>query len=583
MQEDSAGLNQPIKQGEAPSASTTPFRVLIYSRVSSHNQAQHGQSIEAQPEALKSFASALGWLVVGEVSDPGRTGRTSDREGFQTLLSALKHHRPDAVLVTRLSRFMRNARLTLNAVHEMREMGVALICKDEPIDTRQRGLADLFLAILATMAEWESDRLSEYAKETRQRLIAKGRLPSGRPPYGYTYDKEAGVLVPDEDRAEVVKLIFSLYTSGRMGMHSIRRELAARAIPSPIGNKTWNSNTVNKVLSDTTYVGRHALGVKATAIVEDDVFERAQALRKSNKHLHPPRRDPWPLQGRLKCAVCGSSLQCEYSRNHRYYRCPGRTVTSKYYLETGSRCPMKGLRADRVEEELLGVICNSMLKPDNFATALERTIAELRSTIHDLERDVEPLEQALSEVDEELRRIERSWIKGRLPDEELRGMERDAEARRERIQAQLDALGAGDIEELERTRGLIRAAEASHEMARTTGGTWWNHSEAPPMWFTDVLVPQGWPSGEFVEGGGIEEAVYDTFPDLDPRHVSKTLTEALNRLQAEVWARPGELQLKGTIDLKVPSSDDTPIPGHMLKSGGDAHALDNPSTSSPRT
>lgn len=113
-------------------------------------------------------------------------------------MSSLKRHRPDAVLVTRLSRFMRNARLTLNAVHELREMGVALICKDEPINTRQRGLSDLFLAILATMAEWASDKLSEYAIETRQRLTAKGRLP-------------AGVLVMDKGKADVVRLIFSLF------------------------------------------------------------------------------------------------------------------------------------------------------------------------------------------------------------------------------------------------------------------------------------------------------------------------------------------------------------------------------------
>ena len=104
-----------------------------------------------------------------------------------------RESRPDAVAVTRLSRFMRNARLTLNAVHEPRGLAVALICKDEPIDTRQRGVADMLLAMLATMAKWESERLSEYAKATRQRFIARGRWPGGkallRPNFQGTWSK----------------------------------------------------------------------------------------------------------------------------------------------------------------------------------------------------------------------------------------------------------------------------------------------------------------------------------------------------------------------------------------------------------
>ena len=35
--------------------------------------------------------------------------------------------------LTGLSRFMRNARLTLHAVHELGDIGVALTYKDEPI------------------------------------------------------------------------------------------------------------------------------------------------------------------------------------------------------------------------------------------------------------------------------------------------------------------------------------------------------------------------------------------------------------------------------------------------------------------
>ena len=246
---------------------------------------------------------------------------------------------------------------------------------------------------------------------------------------------------------------------------------------------------------------------------------------------------------------------------------------------------MTGLRANEVEEKLLAVICDAMLKPENFAAALEKSINEMRTITADLERETAPFEQAISDGNEELKRIERSWIRERLPEDELLGLEKDAQARLERLQAQLDAVCTEDLEELERTRGLIRDAERSLEMADSAQDGWWSHPEAPPLWFTDVLVPPGWPSGESVQEELPTGCAYYTFPPIEPDHIAKTLTEALNRLQAEVWAGPGELQLKGTVDLTVPSSGDTCIPGALLKTkdSQDSHALDNLSTSSPRT
>ena len=413
----------------------------------------------------------------------------------------------------------------------------------------------------------------------------EGRLPSGKPPFGYIYDKAAGKLIIDGDKAKIVRLIYYLYTDRRMGMHTIGVELAARAIKSPTGNNLWNTATLVKILSNATYIGLHPLGVEAPPIIEQSVFDRAQTLRRSNKQLHPPRKDPWPMQGRLKCATCGSTLQCEYSRGHRYYRCSGRTTRSKYFLQTGKRCDLKGLKAELVEEQLLAVLCNAMLKPDNFARALERSIDELRSKVTDLERDAGPLSQALREADEELRRVERAWIKGRLSDVELAELERDAEARRERIQFQLDAIDTGDLEDLERTRSLIGAAQTSLEMARTADTNWWSHPEAPPMWFTDVLTPPGWPSGDFVDGDTPENSVYDTLPPIDPDHTARTLTEALDRLQAEIWAKPASLEVRGLIKVAVPDGDGIPVP-RLRKpkdNGVSAQALTGSSTGSPRT
>ena len=358
------------------------FRVLVYSRVSSPQQAQTGHSIKDQPEALRSYAKAQGWRVVGECTDPGKTGRNADRDGFKALMDSIKSLRPDGVVVTRLSRFMRNARLTLNAVHEMRGLGVALICQDEPIDTRQRGIGDMFLAILATMAEWESDRLSEYAKGTRQRLIAKGRWPAGKTPFGYRLDKPTGELVVIEEQAEVVRRIFRLYTERGIGMGAIVKELAAHAVPSPTGKPVWGVNVVRGILTNGVYSGRHALGMTAPPVVSQAIFDRAQTLRSTNRTVHPPRVDAWPLQNRLRCSICGSRFKCAYGRNgRRSYRCFGRETNSPYFQRTGQRCTAYILEAGETDADLLNAIWIALSQPENFRAALEVSINALKTKL----------------------------------------------------------------------------------------------------------------------------------------------------------------------------------------------------------
>ena len=57
---DDSDLTKCFTAPELPSNSSLSFRVLLYSRVSSTYQVRHGQSIEAQPEALRGFARAQG-------------------------------------------------------------------------------------------------------------------------------------------------------------------------------------------------------------------------------------------------------------------------------------------------------------------------------------------------------------------------------------------------------------------------------------------------------------------------------------------------------------------------------------------
>ena len=92
-------------------------------------------------------------------------------------------------------------------------------------------------------------------------------------------------------------------------MDRLIRELVARGILAPKGGRVWHKSRITKILADPTYIGRHRLGISSPAIIDNDVFDRAQRLRATNKHVHPARKDLWPLQGRLRCSECGTTVR----------------------------------------------------------------------------------------------------------------------------------------------------------------------------------------------------------------------------------------------------------------------------------
>lgn len=203
-----------------------------------------------------------------------------------------------------------------------------------------------------------------------------------------------------------------------------------------------------------------------------------------------------------------------------------------------------------------------------------------------MEQDTVPIINALKEVDEELQRIELAWVRGRISEEQLGGLEKEALDRKELLQSRLAALSPGDVSELERTHRLISAAEESLEMAKSSGDKW-NFKEAPPLWLTQALVvpsdsvKKHQTENQLDKGTGSLSDVYDTFPDIDPNDTAKTLSTMLDRLEAEVWAEPEQLSVKGSISLKLPSSDAVPYPGHLKTyyNPEDNQAFRNPSSS----
>ena len=128
---------------------------------------------------------------------------------------------------------------------------------------------------------------------------------------GYTKN-EAGQLVIVEDEARVVRLIYSLYLSGK-GYRQIKRYLEENAIKTVSGKDSWSTSTIDRMLSNEKYMGtlttqktyvadflsgkqfkntgqmaQNTFPEHHEAIIDGDTFQRVQELKIQRKLVMEP-------------------------------------------------------------------------------------------------------------------------------------------------------------------------------------------------------------------------------------------------------------------------------------------------------
>src|SRR4051812_29502402 len=100
---------------------------LIYTRVSSDEQAKEGLSLDAQLAECRRYAAGQGWAIGGEYQDI-LTGTRDDRPQSQTLLATVRTLRAGGsrvvVVVAALDRFGRHLLERVRAREELKDVGV---------------------------------------------------------------------------------------------------------------------------------------------------------------------------------------------------------------------------------------------------------------------------------------------------------------------------------------------------------------------------------------------------------------------------------------------------------------------------
>lgn len=189
-------------------------KVAIYCRVSTNSHEQL-KSLAAQVSGLTRYVAAVPqWLLVDVYMDIASGKSGSSRKEFVRMIEDCKGQKIEIILTKSISRFARDTVTVLEALKQLKELGIHVIFEQEHLDTANTD-SDLMIAIIEAIAQAENKSRSMNIRWGIKQHAADGSSKLyKRRCYGYRNNKE-GRLTIYNDEAEIVKLIFKLYLNGQ--------------------------------------------------------------------------------------------------------------------------------------------------------------------------------------------------------------------------------------------------------------------------------------------------------------------------------------------------------------------------------
>lgn len=253
-----------------------PLKVTFYARVSTEKTEQLNSFKNQKIYFTNKIQSNSNWTFIPGYLDEGISGTSiSKRVNFNKMLLDAKNNKFNLILTKEVSRFARNTVDSLTTIRELLNYGVGVFFENDNINTFSNE-GELRLTIMSSIAQDESRKLSERVKFGHKRSIESGRVLGNNNIWGYKKNNGKLEIVPEE--AKIVKRIFTLYSSGNIGIRKIGHELAKENIYTKSG-KEFSFSTIKSILTNPKYKGYYS-GMKTTTV--DFLTKKKIKLSKDN-------------------------------------------------------------------------------------------------------------------------------------------------------------------------------------------------------------------------------------------------------------------------------------------------------------
>lgn len=406
-----------------------------------------GETLDKHRKALFKLAKDYNINITGVFAEVVSGESIFHRPEMVSMLQAMEEKPPKGVLVMDIDRLGRGDKIDQGIIERaFKESNTLIITPTEIYDMNQES-GEFSVEVRSFLARMELKQTTKRLQGGRVRSVEEGNYIGTRPPYGYLIHKTAKgerYLVPHQEQATVVKMIFELYTHSdpqkRIGTNKIANELNRLKYASYSG-KPWDSSSVLNIVKNAVYIGRIQwkkkeqkkskvagkrrdtrtrpvdewidVEGKHEPLISEEQYKLAQEILKNKYHVPYQLENGItnPLAGLIRCDKCGASMiyrpyvdqpghlmcynrkSCD-NKSSRFQYVEGKLIEGLEQLLAQTKIHW-GTRKKKEEKNVVLEAKGSALK------GLEKEIAELeaqKGTLHDL------LERKVYDIDTYLER-----------------------------------------------------------------------------------------------------------------------------------------------------------------------------------
>lgn len=297
---------------------------VIYTRVSTAEQAIGGTSLQTQEQACRSWAESRGFRVAKLFSDQGETAKTADRPQFLELISWCAQHKPDVCIVWKFDRWARNSTDHAVAAAAIAKHGARLVSATEAAADDPAGR--LLQTILAGIAQFDNEVRAERSRTAMRSVAMRGGWFT-HAPLGFMYSRSGSlpILVEDAEHAPIVRDLFAGLASRRRTLAQTVAVAREHDIPEKRVRKLLRAPVYAGIIRSKLTNGRDIQAAFPGLVNRDTWLAAQDAIDGRQLGSYTKQRPDFPLRGILQCPDCRKLVTACYSRGktrrYAYYQC----------------------------------------------------------------------------------------------------------------------------------------------------------------------------------------------------------------------------------------------------------------------